>query len=257
VLLLLLAAYGAVLKWWPVPGFGPPDLDLPLRAGDGSYHAVFSNLCSWIDTRVFGVRCLHHVSDAATGALIWAFDPEGLLSTLGALATTLLGVLAGRSWWNEAGHDLAGSSRLRRWLAAGLALLLLGWLAQGWIPWNKRLWTPSYVLWSGGFAILTLAALRSLLDGGRWSWGYQPFEWYGRNAITAFFYSSLAATAMVHLSIPFGPDTGMPLQRFVYERLYASWAGPLHGSLFYAISVVVVWALICGEMHRRRQYWKI
>ena len=140
----------------------------------------------------------------------------------------------------------------------GPALIaLLGLLAAQWIPWNKRLWTPSYVLWTAGLATLLLAALRLALDGGHWTRGHQPFEWYGRNAITAFFYSSLAATLSVRLSIPFGPDTGMPLKRFVYEKLFASWAGPLNGSLLYALMVVVIWALVVGEMHRRRYYWKI
>lgn len=259
----LLLGYGVLLKYLPIPGFGSPDLEFPLRDSSGVYHAVFSNLCSWVDTQVLGIRCLHHLSEASTGHLIWAFDPEGLLSTLGALATTLLGVVVGRLWIRErAAASEAPSAAIAlptpaRWILAALGLLLLGWITSWWIPWNKRLWTPSYVLWTGGFAVLILSALRYLLDSRRWRYGYEPFEWYGRNAITAFFYSSLAATLSIHLSIPFGPDSGMPLKRFVYERMLASWAGPLHGSLLYAILVVIAWGLICGEMHRRRYYWKI
>jgi predicted acyltransferase len=85
----------------------------------------------------------------------------------------------------------------------------------------------------------------------------QPFVWYGRNAITAFFFSSLLATASVYLRVPLGPHAGQAIKRFLYQQLFASWAGPLWGSLLYAIGVVVLWALICGELHRRRKYWKI
>ncbi len=121
--LAVLVGYGLLLTRVAIPGFGPPDLALPLRASDGSYHAVFSNLCAYVDTKVFGIHCLHHLSDPSSGALLWAFDPEGLLSTLGAVVTTLLGVLTGRAL-------LSSPRAIWRWVLFALFLLSLGILSR-------------------------------------------------------------------------------------------------------------------------------
>ncbi len=113
------------------------------------------------------------------------------------------------------------------------------------------------MLVTAGAALLTFTLLRAWLDERPPSRFSRPFAWYGRNAITAFFFSSLMATASIYLPVPFGPHAGQPLKRFLYDQLFANWAGPLVGSLLYAVGVVVLWALICGELHRRRMYWKI
>ncbi len=260
--LVLLLGYGLLLTRVSIPGFGMPDLSIPLRASDGSYHAVYSNLCAYVDTRVFGIHCLLHVSDPKTGVLLWAFDPEGLVSTLGAVVTSLLGVATGRALLasihgEEGAKDGALPPFLLRWILSSCCLIALGVLSRHWIDWNKRLWTPSYVVATAGAALLVFALLRAWLDRRGPVKLVQPFVWYGRNAITAFFFSSLLATASVYLRVPFGSHTGQAIKRFLYEQYFASWAGPLWGSLLYALGVVVLWAVICGELHRRRRYWKI
>ena len=132
---------GLLLGWWALLAWG------------GSV-APWDNFASRVDTSLLGP--LLYQFDPATGR---GHDPEGLLSTLGALATTLLGVRAG-DW-------LRHGRRRALWIAA-LVSLLLGLLWAMVLPWNKNLWTPSYVLWSGGWAMLALATAHALV-GRRWA----------------------------------------------------------------------------------------
>ncbi|MDN8793344.1 hypothetical protein Q0M19_14065, partial [Staphylococcus aureus] len=84
------------------------------------------------------------------------WDPEGLLSTLPAIATGLLGLLAGQ-WLQR--PDITEGRRVGRLAAAGLLLAGLGLLWAQWFPLNKSLWTSSYVLFTGGLALLLLSGL--------------------------------------------------------------------------------------------------
>jgi predicted acyltransferase len=120
-----------------------------LLAAGGSYEP-FENIASRVDTRLLGR--MNYQFDAVTGR---GHDPEGLLSTLGALATTLLGIRAG-DWLRR------GQSRLL--LQAGMAAVLLGAVWAFWLPLNKNLWTSSYVLWTAGWAAFALWCAHRLVD---------------------------------------------------------------------------------------------
>lgn len=109
-----------------------------------------TNLADRVDSLLLGPYA--YKFDAASGQ---AHDPEGVLSTVGALVTTLLGVRAG-AW-------LRRERRGTVWLA-GLACAVLGWAAAQVLPLNKALWTPTFALFSGGLAMLTLAACHELID---------------------------------------------------------------------------------------------
>ncbi len=139
---------------------------------------------------------------AVFGAHTWngTFDPEGLLSTLPAIATTLLGTLAG--------ERLRGPASLRRKVAelamAGTAATAIGLAAARMIPINKNLWTPSYAVLMAGLAALALALCVALVDvaGGGARKIVAPFVWLGRNAIAAFTLSSLASVALIAIRVP-------------------------------------------------------
>jgi predicted acyltransferase len=174
--------------------------------------------------------------DPATGR---AFDPEGIVSTLGAIATTLLGLRAGH--WLRRG-ELDALLRLGlAGVATGAALHLLQ-------PMNKSLWTPAFVLWTGGIACFALLALHRLADRR----GIPvPGGAFGRNAMLAYAGSWL----MVCVLAATGADA------WLYRVAFASWLTPLAGaaaaSAAWAAAVVAVWWLIAVVLDRRGWYWKI
>jgi predicted acyltransferase len=173
--------------------------------------------------------------DAATGI---AFDPEGLLSTLGALGTTVFGLICG---------GLLRREQTRGLLLTGIAAALVGWWWSRWLPWNKQLWTPSFVLWTGGLAAVVLTVAHQWIDRlGHHAIGRA----FGLNAIGAY---AGAWMCTVLLAATGGME---PLYRTVFGPL-----GPLIGaygqSLAFAIAFVAVWAVIVWALDRGRLYWKI
>jgi predicted acyltransferase len=168
------------------------------------------------------------------------YDPEGLLSTLPATATTLAGVLAGH--WLRAGRPavqvVAGLA------AAGLGAAVLGWLWGLSFPVNKALWTSSYALLMAGLGALALAACYWVIEvRGRRGWA-APFAVFGVHALTLFFLSSLMAKLLVIIRVGAG---GPRLQAWLFEHFFAPWASPVDASLAYALAYVLLWwALIRG-----------
>ncbi|WP_337244721.1 heparan-alpha-glucosaminide N-acetyltransferase domain-containing protein [Luteimonas sp. gir] len=166
-------------------------------------------------------------------------DPEGLASTAGALATTLLGVRAGD--WLRAG-------RVRALLALGVAACMLGAAWSLVLPFNKPLWSASYVLWTGGLAALALVGLHLLIDRRGWpAWGRR----FGVNAIAVYAGSS----ALVLLAIAAG--LWAPLYRVLFAAPLAPLLGEQAASLAFALAFVALWWAIAAWMDRRRWYLKV
>jgi predicted acyltransferase len=224
----LLVGYWLAMTRSPVPGHGSGVLE-PGR-----------DLGSYIDRAVFGTA--HLWKQAQT------WDPEGLFSTLPAVATVILGVLAGH--WIRS--DRPAAARIAGLLAVGSAAVAAGWLWGLVFPINKPLWTSSYVLLTGGLACWFLAACYWLADVRgyrRWS---HPFFLFGVNAIAAFFLSSLFARI---IGIRWGE--GPSLKASIYEPLFASWLAPQNASLAYALSFVLLWTAIMWGFHRAGVFWKV
>jgi predicted acyltransferase len=116
------------------------------------------------------------------------YDPEGLLSTLPAIATCLLGVFAGLGLQRS---DRTDREKLAWLVAAGLAALALGWLWGLSFPVIKKLWTSSFVLVAGGWSCLLLAGFYYMVDMRRWRGWCRPFLWIGMNPITLYLLSAL------------------------------------------------------------------
>ena len=215
LLLALLIGYGALLL------FGSPTLD---KVG---------SLNQRVDTLVLGRWAYEW--DTAAGI---AFDPEGLLSTLGALATTVFGLLCG---------GLLRREQTRGLLLTGIAAAMMGWWWSRWLPWNKQLWTPSFVLWTGGLAAVVLAAAHQWVDRlGHRPWGRA----FGLNAIGAYAGAWMCTVLLV------GLGWMDPLYTTVFGPL-GPLIGPYGQSLAFAIAFVAVWAVIVWALDRRRLYWKI
>jgi predicted acyltransferase len=195
------------------------------------------------------------VDRAVFGAHTWkaGSDPEGLLSTLPAVATTLLGVLAG--------ERLSSAIPLRRKIAelgvAGAAAAAAGLLWGRGFPINKNLWTSSYALLTAGLAALALAACLAIVDGARWRRWAAPFLWLGRNAIAAFTLSTLGAIALIAIRIA-GPD-GKPrsLWRAAYQSVFDRFTDPRLGSLLFALAYLALWTAVFGVLYRKRIFVRL
>ena len=212
---LLLVGY-ATLLWW------------------GGSLAPWVNITSRMDSAVFG-RFVY-LMDPASGR---GHDPEGLLGTLPSLATALLGLRAG-CWLRQ--------GRTRMLLIAGVGALLLGALWALWQPFNKNLWTPSFVLWCAGWSTLALLLFHVLID----RYGWPPLgRRFGINAIAAY-----AGSELMQIVLP-----ALGWQEPLYRYLFADPLTPLVGayvaSLAWALAFVGMWWLIVYAMDRRRRYLKL
>jgi predicted acyltransferase len=230
-----LVSYAVLMQLVPVPGFGPANLE------------PSTNLGAWLDRLVL------------TEAHLWkqskTWDPEGLLGTLPALGTGLLGVLTAQ-WLRRPGPEPAAKVA---WLfvAAG-AVIVLGLIWAPWFPINKALWSSSYVLYTGGLAMAGLATLYWVCDvQGYRSWT-RPALVYGVNAILVFCLSALLSRtfALFSLTGPTGKTVG--LKEWLYQWGIAPFfADPRMASMVGAITLVLIWLVILNWMYQKKIILKV
>lgn len=227
----LLAAYGLLLTIVPFPGGTAGDL------------TAIGNIGAWIDRGVFGGH-------------LWrggGWDPEGLASTLPAVGTTLLGVLAG--WWIR---DAPSPRRMARGLLIwSLAGVVAGLLLSPWLPINKSLWTSSYALFTAGLAAATLAIsywICDLRDDGWTRAATEPLVALGRNAILLFVVSGLVAKTLIYMK---WPDPEVTMGQWIYATGFLPFAPPHIASLFYAVANLLVLYALLAALHRRRLYFSV
>lgn len=235
IVAVLLYGYWFAMTLIPVPGRGIGALLLD----DPS-----ASLAAWLDRAVFG-------SHLWRSSRTW--DPEGLLSTVPAIGTVVLGVIAGR--WITSPRPLA--DRLVAMFAVGSLCMVAGTM-WGWsFAINKSIWTSSYVLFTAGMASVALATCIWLIDVLGLTWWTRPFRWYGMNPTIAFVGSGMMARLIYSvILVPYRGEPA-PIQRVVYETVYASWLEPRNASLLFAVTFVLLWALILGVLHRKRIFFKV
>ena len=221
-----LVGFAALMRFVPAPGGVPGDLE------------PGTNLAAFLD-RVLLPGTLYQGS----------WDPEGVLSTVPAVASALLGVFCGQ--WIRS--ERPAFERTTAIFAAGFALLTAGWIWSFWLPINKNLWTSSYVLFTAGAALSFLACFILVMDlrqPPRWT---APLEALGKNAILVFVGSGLVIETM--LLFP-EPGDGSAYTG-AYRALFASWLGPLNGSLGFALANVAAWTTVAVLLDRKRIYLKV
>jgi predicted acyltransferase len=241
--IVALVGYWALMRFVPVPGFGTPTHEVRLLDPD-------ANLTAWLDRLIFSAPHLYEKTR----------DPEGLLSTLPALATTLMGLLTG--YWLRTSHTLV--YKVRGIAFAGLSCLLLGWLWNLSFPINKKLWTSSFVLFAGGLSLLLLALFIWIADMRATSqdkptrignsWYSSLLLVFGTNAITAYVLSELLASAFssIHFS------SGFNVEQWLYRSILAAVPDPALASLLYSLAFVAVcWLVVYMMLYRRRIFIKI
>jgi predicted acyltransferase len=251
ITLAILLGYWLLMRFVPVPGLGVPVRDFPILDPE-------RNLAAWIDRGVsaFTERWLH------TGHLYQKTrDPEGLLSTLPAVATTLFGILS--ALWLRLAH-VSLRKRSAGLLLAGLLSLALGLLWNPWFPINKNLWTSSYVLFAAGWSLLALALLFWLLDGRQiqqrsraaralvWPWLV-----FGSNAITAFVFSELAVETLLWWKVHTGDPRIPTAWAWLYFRLFARHGSTANTSLAFALAFVAFCFLPNWVLWRRKIFLRV
>ena len=205
---------------------------------------LFGNsFAAWLDHSVLGAGHVYYRS-----ATPFAFDPEGLWSTLPAIASCLSGVLIAQ--WLQAERSLV--QKIRGLLLCGVIAV---WLAELWhfsLPINKSLWTPSFVLLSSGYCAIALAACLWLCDVKRWRRWSAPFVVFGANAILFFMFAGLAARALVMLSVG-----DASLQSWLFSTLYQPLFGDYNGSLAFALSFLLLSYLLMHWCYKRGYIFKV
>ena len=209
---------------------------------------VFGNhFAAWLDQWLLGSAHVYY-----RNATPFAFDPEGLLTTISAAATCLLGVLAGLGW-KFSGTDAAAQLRLcRNWLVAGVAMLLVGQLLHPLIPINKALWSPSFVMVTAGVSLVLLAGLYYLVDIRERRRALAPLLVFGVNAIALFMLAGVVGRLLI--MIPVGEST---LKGWLFEMVYQPLFGSYGGSLAFALSSLALFYWVMWQMYRRRIIWKV
>jgi predicted acyltransferase len=202
-------------------------------------------LSAWFDRMVIGTNHLW------VSAKTW--DPEGLLSTLPAVGSMILGQLAGR--WIGAPKPLA--ERLNGMFAAGALLMMVGLMWHWVFPINKSLWTSSYVVFTGGLALVSLATCMWLIDVRGWKSWTKFFVIYGTNPMIAFLGSGLMARITVSLWKVDTPAGAKSVQSIVYNAIYTPILEPRVASLGYAVSFVLLWFAILWALWRRNIFLKV
>ena len=232
IVAVLLVGYWLVLTLVPVPGRG---LGALLLADPGA------SLAAWLDRTIIGS---HHMWIGGEG--IW--DPEGILSTLPAVATTMLGVLAGR--WIAAARPL--EERLTGLFAVGALAMMVG-LVWGWsFPIGKNLWTSSYVLFTAGMASVSIATCAWLVDVRGWRGWTRPFLPFGMNPIVAFVASGVLSRFIYTLVKVPRNGALVPVEGAFYDAVLAPlFSDPRDASLLFAIVYVLVFYAALHLMHRR------
>jgi predicted acyltransferase len=222
----------------PVPGEGTIGallLDQPTRT-----------MAAWTD------RLVLDWSGWGLGNHLWVssvtWDPEGVLSTFPAIATAMLGNLAGR-WIGQRHSTLA--ERLAGLFAAGALAMMVG-LMWNWVfPINKSLWTSSYVLFCGGMACVSLATVMWIVDYQKWRGWTRFFVIYGVNPIVAFVGSGVMARLIYSIFKVTSDGRRIPMETWLYQNLFLSWLEPINASLAFAVTFVMLWFVILYGLHKR------
>ena len=227
-----LIGYCVIMKLIPVPGGSTGSLEPDL------------NLAAYIDHKVLGY-----------------VDPEGILGTIPAIGSVLMGILAGH--WLR-GKERDDNEKVAGFCAAGTVLFITAALWKYSFPLNKALWTSSYVLHTTSLALFTLGTCYWIIDVQKIQRWAKPFAVYGTNAIAAYFGASVMAysTIWIHWTDQWGRKT--VLKTLLYDNLFRSWMPSLFGyygdyvsSAAYGASYVLLWLGVTWILYRKRIFLKI
>ncbi len=236
VIFACLAGYWVLMRFVPVPGFGTPTHQIPLLDPN-------RNLTAWLDRLLFS----GHLYEGTR-------DPEGVISTVPAIASVLFGVFAGE-WLRSA---RASGKKVWGMLACGAMGFLLAETWNIWFPINKKLWTSSFVLLTTGLALIVFGLCYWLLDVRKLRWiPTKPATVFGMNAIAAYVFAEVFAMLLGGLKWRDSEAVFRSLQEHIYDSVFAPLGSAEFSSLVYSICFVMVcWALM-WVLYRKKIFFKI
>ena len=231
----LLIGYWLIIKLVPVPGYGAGVLE------------PTGNLCGYID----GIILKGHTWPYAVAK---GFDPQGILSTIPSISNVLFGVLAGH-WLKSKKSEL---DKIVGLFVVGNFAVVSGFVISIWIPFNKKLGTPSFTIFVVGMALLFLGMCYWLIDLKGYKKWATTFLFFGKNAITVYFLSTFVASAMVFwLKIPQQDGNAISLKTFLYQTIFASWVNPVTAALLYAVTYVLIWFGLMSILYKKKIFIKV
>jgi predicted acyltransferase len=238
IIAALVFGYWFAMTLIPVPGEN--------EIGALLLHTKDRNLAAYLDRAILGTN--HTWSGSVT------FDPEGPLSTLPAIATAMLGVIAGR-WIAQRDKPLL--ERITGLFAVGSLGMMLGLMWNWSFPINKSLWTSSYVIFTAGMACVVLAAIMWIVDYLDVKWWTKPWVVFGVNPIVAFVGSGVMARLIYTLWHVNYNGASVSIQNAIYQIVFASWLPPRVASLAFALSFVLLWYGILLVLYERKIILKV
>jgi predicted acyltransferase len=212
----LLAGYWLLMAFAPVPGYGAGRLD------------VEGNFAHYIDRIVLGAHNYHSTK---------TWDPEGIVSTLPAIATAIFGLLCG----HLLKMDKSLREKVARMLVVGVALMAAAYVCNIWLPINKKLWTTSFSLFMAGLDFVLLAGFMWLVDIQGHRKMVKPLVIMGLNPITVYMLSELLSEAL--------DFTGA--HEAIYNAVFTPIASPYNASLLWALTYTGVMYLAAWGMYKK------
>ena len=214
--------------------------------GYSAPYALETNLALKVDLAVLGTNHLY-------GGFGIPFDPEGLLSTVPAVATVIIGYFVGGMIVSEKQN---GGRIIVKLVLLGAATLGLGVLWGTVFPINKALWTSSYVLYTAGLGMLVFALIYFLADVLKFQkWGVF-FTVLGTNAIFAYTLAGVWSRIMSTVNIAAGGNE-LTLYSWLYQKVFAPFVGNMNGSLLFAITqLLLVWAITL-ILYRKKKFIRL
>jgi predicted acyltransferase len=231
----LVVAYWLAMMLIPVPGHGAGLIDDKIN-----------NLAAFIDRAILGEHLW-----VGTGR---QWDPEGLLSTIPAISTTLIGVWAGNILKSKNDESISKTAQL---MVFGTILIILGYVWDWVFPINKPIWSSSYAIFTGGQAMCGLALCYWFIDVKGYKKWTEPFVAYGVNAITVFFMSGIIARTLNIFQVTMESGVTVSVQRWIFLTFFDSWLVTINASFAYSVVWVFIWYLILLVMYRKNIIIKV
>ncbi len=210
-----------------------------------SINDKFCNLSAYLDRLILTENHIWNQSKV--------YDPEGILSTLPAIATTLVGLLTG-TWLKS---RRATFEKLAGIFVSGVVLTAVGWIWSFWLPLNKNLWASSYVVYTAGLALCFLGFFYWLVDLKNYRKWSKPFVIFGTNAIALYIGSTMMGTVLIIVELAAPNETTISLQDYIFKNVFLPLAAPINASLLFAVVFVLIWLFLLWLLYRKRIFIKI